>query len=85
MARSRKYETGTAPPLQLDPTVLDELLGDLQTMVELFRQMKKVICERALTGELTYHLGYAKEARKTERRENHRNGTMPRTVLTETA
>jgi len=50
---------------------------------ELFRQMKQVIYERALAGELTHHLGYAKGAPKPETQANHRNGTTPKTVVTE--
>ena len=86
MARSRKHDAGAAPPPQLDPTAIDALLGDRQTMAELdelFGQMKKAIYERALAGELTHHLGYARGAPKPESQANHRNGATPKTVLTE--
>ena len=86
MARSRKRDDGVAAPPQLDPAAIDALLGERQTMAELdelFRQMKQVIYERALASELTHHLGYAKGAPKPETQTNHRNGTTPKTVLTE--
>ena len=74
------------PPVTFDPAAVDALLGGRQTMAELdelFRQMKQVLMERALAGELTYHLGYAKGALKPADQPNHRNGTTPKTVLTE--
>jgi putative transposase len=49
----------------------------------LFRQMKKALMERALAGELTHHLGYAPGEAKPQEQPNHRNGTTPKTVLTE--
>jgi putative transposase len=43
-------------------------------------QLKKRVGERALAGELTHHLGYAKgEAPKDV--ENHRNGYSEKTVV----
>jgi transposase-like protein len=50
---------------------------------DLFRQMKKALMERALSGELTHHLGYARGEDKPLEQANHRNGTTPKTVLTE--
>lgn len=69
-----------------DPAALDQLLGERRTigeMDELFRQMKKALMERALAGELTHHLGYAPGEAKPADQPNHRNGTTPKTVLTE--
>ena len=69
-----------------DPAALDALLGERRTMGEvdeLFRQMKKALMERALAGELTHHLGYAPGDAKPADQPNHRNGTTPKTVLTE--
>jgi len=45
--------------------------------------MKKALMERALAGELTHHLGYAPGEAKPPSQPNHRNGTTPKTVLTE--
>lgn len=69
-----------------DPTALDALLGERRTMDEvddLFRQMKKALMERVLRGELTHHLGYAPGDAKPAAQTNQRNGTTPKTVLTE--
>lgn len=49
----------------------------------LFRQMKKQILERMLRGELTHHLGYGPDEPKPPTQSNHRNGSSPKTVLTE--
>ena len=74
------------PPMAFDPAAIDALLGGRKTMAELdelFRQMKKHLMERALSGELTHHLGYARGEAKPAAQANHRNGTTPKTVLTE--
>src|SRR5688572_2290196 len=47
------------------------------------RRFKKAIIERALGGELTHHLGYPPGGAKPDATTNHRNGTGPKTVLTE--
>jgi transposase-like protein len=47
------------------------------------RRFKKAIIERALGGELTYHLGYPPGGSKPEKTTNHRNGTSGKTVLTD--
>ena len=78
--KKRKAESG------FDPAALDQLLGERRTMDEmdeLFRQMKKALMERALAGELTHHLGYSPGEAKPADQPNHRNGTTPKTVLTE--
>lgn len=82
MARSRK--TKAAP--EFDASALDALIGDAQTPEEveaLFRQMKKALMERILAGELTHHLGYDRGEPKPAAQRNHRNGTTPKTVLTD--
>jgi transposase-like protein len=74
-------------PPPFDPALLDALAADLKTPADLdalFRQMKKALVERALSAELTQHLGYAPGAPKPEGQANHRNGTTPKTVLTDT-
>lgn len=83
MARPRKTPRTTA---QFDPKALDALIGDAKSPAqvdELFRQMKQVLMERILAGELTHHLGYAKGESKPSEQGNHRNGSTPKTVLTE--
>jgi len=75
-----------SPTPPFDPKALDALIGDAKSPAEvdaLFRQMKKVLMERILTGELTHHLGYAKGEPKPSAQANHRNGATPKTVLTD--
>ena len=57
----------------------DDLLGD----EGLFRQLKKALMERALEGELTHHLGYAKGDVAGRKTGNSRNGHSKKTVLGE--
>lgn len=45
--------------------------------------MKKALLERALGAELTHHLGYEKGDPAGRGSDNHRNGSDPKTVLTE--
>ena len=74
------------PKLAVKPEVLDELLQGAKTPGDinaLFKGLKKAILERALNAELTHHLGYAKGEDKPEGEDNHRNGTTPKTVLTD--
>ena len=83
MARPRKTPRTTT---QFDPKALDALIGDAKSPAEvdeLFRQMKKVLMERILAGELTHHLGYAQGEAKPSEQGNHRNGSTPKTVLTD--
>ena len=47
------------------------------------RRFKKATIERALGGELTYHLGYPPGGTKPDDTTNHRNGTSGKTVLTD--
>ena len=74
------------------PAVLDELLQgaehpeDILGPGGLFDQLKKALAERALGAELTTHLARegARPAPPAARR-NHRNGTSPKTVQTDTS
>ena len=79
MAKSKKTP-------EFPPEALDALIADVKTPADLdalFRRMKKVLVERALGAELTHHLGYAPGEPKPEGQANHRNGTTPKTVLTD--
>lgn len=55
-----------APELKVPKELLDELVkgpmtqGDLETM---FRSLKKAVIERAMTAEMTQHLGYEPASR----------------------
>jgi transposase-like protein len=54
--------------------------GDIEAAM---RRFKKALIERALAGELTHHLGYPAGAAPPEEGGNKRNGTTPKTVLTD--
>jgi hypothetical protein len=45
--------------------------------------LKAALVERMLGGELSHHLGYAPGGTKPDAAANHRNGTSPKTVLTD--
>jgi transposase-like protein len=69
--------------------LIDELLKGCKGPEEilgkngLLKRMNARFMERALNGELTEHLGYAPHERGEEPRTNSRNGTSPKTVITE--
>jgi len=86
MAQSKKGKPAPGAERAFDPAALDAVLGDACTAEDveaLFREMKKALMERVLAGELTHHLGYAPGEAKPPGQPNHRNGTTPKTVLTE--
>lgn len=85
MPTPKKSRTPKAAP-EFDPAAVDALLAGRSTLAELddlFTRMKKHLMERALAGELTHHLGYPPGGEKPAGQTNHRNGTTPKTVLTE--
>lgn len=68
------------------PEALDALIGDTKTpedLEALFRRMKKALAERILGAELTHHLGYGPGEAKPAEQPNHRNGSTPKTVVTD--
>lgn len=58
----------------LDYLIKDILMGDMKSLEDMFRKLKKAVAERMLQGELSHHLGYPK---------NRRNGTFSKTVQTD--
>ena len=62
--------------LRKDTSSSDDLLGENG----LLQQLTKALVERALEGELTHHLGYAKHAPEGKNTGNSRNGTTPKTL-----
>jgi transposase-like protein len=66
--------------------LLDQLVkgpmtqGDLESM---FRSLKKAVIERAMSAEMSDHLGYRPGDEKPEGQSNQRNGTSGKTVLTD--
>ena len=77
----------------IDPAIIEELMKDYQRPEDLtgpggiLEELHKRLYERVLGAELTHYLGYAKgEAPKQEegqRRENHRNGSSKKTLISE--
>jgi len=89
MPRKRKTakEAGSTPELKVPKELLDELVtgpmtqSDLETM---FRSLKKAVIERAMSAEMSEHLGYEPGQGKPAEATNHRNGTSGKTVITDT-
>lgn len=69
--------------------IIDELLSNYRTPEDLlgdaglFKQLKKALLERALSAELSDHLGYEKGNAKAKKTGNSRNGHGAKTVLGE--
>ena len=87
MARKSKVSPSEAPLSPIPAEILDQFVRqgpltpeELETVV---RRFKKAIIERALGGELTHHLGYARGDAQPGDTTNHRNGTSGKTVLTD--
>lgn len=76
--------------MAFSPALLDQLLAGCERPEDilgpdgLFGQLKKALAERALGAELGHHLAQEQQGSPTGRRRNHRNGTSPKTVLTDT-
>ena len=82
----KKKELPPTPALDVDPELLDQLVKGPMSPLEfesMFRGLKKAIVERALGAELSHHLGYPKGEAPPPEQSNCRNGTTPKTVLTE--
>lgn len=80
MARHRKLPRG------LTEDALAALTAEVRTSEELedvFRTLKGALVERVLRAELTHHLGYAEGRERPAGVANARNGTTPKTVLTD--
>src|SRR3954469_21003234 len=87
MPRKPKSSTSGAPPAPIPAEILDQFVGQGPLTPEeldaVVRRFKKAIIERALGGELTHHLGYARGAERRDETTNHRNGTSGKIVLTD--
>ena len=84
MPRKTNTTKDLAPALPVSQELLDQLVPGPLTPAQfetLFRGLKKAVLERALGAELTHHLGT--EQAPGAPRGNHRNGTTPKTVLTD--
>ena len=73
------------------PSIPRELLGQIEkqapmtaeTIQQASMAFKKALIERAVSEELSYHLGYGRGQDKPKGATNHRNGKSAKTVLTE--
>jgi len=88
MPRKPKAEKPDAEVLAPIPAeILDQIVRDGPLTAEevetASRRFKKALIERALSAELTHHLGYPPGAAKPELTTNHRNGASGKTVLTD--
>jgi transposase-like protein len=86
MTRKSKKASAT-PTVQFDPKLMEALVPGPLTPAEandLIQGFKKALFERALGAELTHHLGYGKDQARPVGQTNHRNGTSPKTVVTDT-
>lgn len=84
MPRKTNTTNDLAPALPVRPELLAQLVAGPLTPAQfetLFRGLKKAVLQRALGAELTHHLGT--EQAPAAPRGNHRNGTTPKTVLTD--
>ena len=69
--------------------LLDELLKGCKTPEDLLgkgglvKQLTKRLVERALSAEMTEHLGYEPNDKASERRNNVRNGRSKKSIKTE--
>lgn len=72
--------------MPVTPELLDQLLKDYPSPEDLLgddgllQQLTKALVERALQGELTHHLGYAKHAPEGKHTGNSRNGSSSKTL-----
>src|SRR6185295_13888787 len=84
----RRKRASDDPALKPVPTeILDQFVDDglltAQDIEAAMRRFKKALIERALGAELTHHLGYPAGAAPPVDGANKRNGTTPKTVLTD--
>ncbi len=87
--RRRVRQTLGVPSERISDEVIDELLAGASTEEEiagpggLLADLTKRLLERAMEVELTDHLGYEPHREPPGGAENQRNGTSPKTLLTE--
>jgi putative transposase len=77
----------------IDPAIIEELMKGYQRPEDLtgpggiMEQLTKRLYERVLGAEMTHYLGYEKgqapKDQAEDKRENHRNGTSKKTLLSE--
>jgi len=89
MPRKKKSADGSESK-SAEPKIPKELLDQLITgpitqgeFETIYRALKKAIIERAMSAEMTEHLGYQHGEPKPTGQTNQRNGTSGKTVLTD--
>jgi transposase-like protein len=81
MGPNEKPAELTVPPELLDQLVKGPMSqGEVE---ELCRSLKKAVIERAMSAEMSQHLGYEPGDAKPPGQSNQRNGTSGKTVLTD--
>ncbi|MGI9624855.1 MAG: IS256 family transposase [Acidimicrobiales bacterium] len=90
MAPKKKDSRELQLPSQIDPTIAEQLVEqaradgiDLVGPDGLLGQLTKQVLETGLEVEMEEHLGYDKHAPEGRNGANSRNGTRPKTVITE--
>jgi putative transposase len=88
--KKQEAETGSELAQLLDGDVVARLTKDAQAAGiplsgegGLLKQLTKMVLETALQGEMDAHLGYGKHEPVGRNRGNSRNGTRPKTVVTD--
>ena len=85
MEKSKK--TTTSPQFDIPEELVEQLLSQVESPNELFgsnglvRALTARLVEKGLNAELSDHLGYNKGDRRPDA--NARNGSTPKTLLTE--
>ena len=87
----RKINKAASSGQPAQPRVSAQLLEELipgpvtkEQFESIFQNFKRAFIERALNAEMSHHLGYTSGQVKPEGATNHRNGSSPKTVLTDT-
>jgi transposase-like protein len=83
---NKPASSGKSTQSQISAQLLEELIPGPVTkeqFEDIFQNFKKAFIERALSAEMSHHLGYGAGQPKPEGATNHRNGTSAKTVLTD--
>jgi putative transposase len=84
--RKQPFGAKPVPELKIPAALLDQVVKGPMTQEEVeavCRSLKKAVIERAMSGEMTHHLGYSPGEAKPAEQVNHRNGTSGKTVITD--
>jgi putative transposase len=79
--------SGKSAQPQISAKLLEELIPgpvSKEQFEDIFQNFKKAFIERALSAEMSHHLGYGVGQAKPEGVTNHRNGSSAKTVITDT-